>query len=103
MASRMQQDSNSRYRRMVFSRVMAAVLGGYALSSAFIILLAELIPGTLADAVLTATLFSFAIYTAAIIWVFSVRTATLAWGGMLFVTALCYGAAQLLKMLGGAA
>lgn len=52
--------------RTIVSRIVAALLGGYALATALSIALAGLIPGPRADdAVLSATLASFAVYAAA--------------------------------------
>lgn len=70
-------------RRALISRIVAAVVGGYLLSSVFSIFLSYLLPSSLPEAVLGATLFSFAIYTAAVVWGFAAPSATRAWGGLL--------------------
>ncbi len=67
----------------VFSRVIAAILGGYVLTSLIIALLAISLPGTRAEAVLTSMLLSFLIYAGAVMWVFACRSASRAWAGML--------------------
>lgn len=67
----------------VFSRVLAAILGGYVLTSLIIALLAISLPGTRAEAVLTSMLLSFLIYAGAVMWVFACRSASRAWVGML--------------------
>lgn len=90
------------YRWSVASRVAAAALGGYALGSAATVLLALLWPVPKAQGVLWATMLSFAVYTAAVIWVFCARSATRAWIDMALGTAVCAGLAWLL-MLGGSA
>lgn len=75
-----------RYRWQVFSRVLAAALGGYALTSLITIALAQLLSrgfGMLpAAAVLSATLGGFIVYTVIVCWVFSTRSASRAWLGV---------------------
>ena len=75
-----------RYRWAVASRALAALLGGYALSSAATVLMALLWPAPLAQAVLWATMLSFLVYTVAVIWVFTTRSAARAWASMLIGT-----------------
>ncbi|MFN3984817.1 MAG: DUF3649 domain-containing protein [Rhodocyclaceae bacterium] len=77
---------SARYRWAVFSRVIAAAVGGYALTSAAIVLLALVWPLPRAQAVGAATLVGFAIYAIAVIWVFSTRSAWRAWFGMVLPT-----------------
>lgn len=74
------------YRLGVASRAVAAIFGGYALTAAAIALLAIWLPLARAEAVLTATMLSFALYAAAVIWVFAARSAWRAWFGMLVPT-----------------
>lgn len=68
---------------MVASRVCAAAIGGYVLASlataAFSLLLPRLWSIPRAEAVLTATLLSFVLYTVVVIWVFTTRSAVRAW------------------------
>ncbi len=75
------------YRWSVASRVLAGAIGGYALASALSLLLALIWPLPKAQAVLASTMLSFALYAAAVIWVFSVRSVIKAWLGMLLSTA----------------
>jgi len=89
------------YRWSVASRVAAAALGGYALASAATVLLALLWPAPRAQAVLWATMLSFAVYTAAVVWAFTTRSSQRAWAGMAIGTAVCAALAWLL-MRGGA-
>ncbi|TDS78793.1 iron transporter [Comamonas sp. JUb58] len=89
-----------RYRLAVASRVLAAALGGYALTSAATLLLALLWPAPKAQGILWATMLSFALYAVAVIWVFHTKTAARAWLGMLVATAVCSGLAWML-WLGG--
>lgn len=73
----------------VASRIVAAIVGGYAFANAVGVLLTRILPMPRADAVLTATLASFALYAAAILWAFAARSARLAWLGLLVPGALC--------------
>jgi len=71
-----------RYRGAVASRAVAAIGGGYVLTSIAIALIALALPLPRADAVSIATLLSFVIYTCAILWVFATTSATRAWVGI---------------------
>jgi len=81
-------DLSSRYRWQVASRIVAAVVGGYALTSALTVLLALIWPLPRAQAVTASTMLGFIWYTVAVMWVFSTRSATRAWLGMVLPTAL---------------
>lgn len=70
-------------RFAILSRAAAAVFGGYAFASVCTVLLSFLLPLPVVEAVLAASLFSFAIHTAAAIWVFAAPTAVRAWLGLL--------------------
>jgi hypothetical protein len=76
-------EGSTRYRWMVASRACAAAIGGYVLTSLATAALSLLLPRLLsiprAEAVLTATLFSFVLYTGIVIWVFTTRSAARAW------------------------
>ena len=78
----MKLNRDVRYRLGVASRAMAAILGGYALAAASTAVLSLVLPLTRVDAVMTATLLSFTIYTCAAIWVFAARDALRAWLGI---------------------
>ena len=78
----------SSYRLQVFSRIVAATVGGYALASAATVLLTLLWPLPKGQAVLAANMLSFVWYTIAVMWVFSTKSATRAWVGMVLPTAL---------------
>jgi hypothetical protein len=67
----------------IFSRVLAALFGGYLLANMMAIALSYLLPGSRADAVMVAVFASFIIYAGAVVWVFSARTARVAWLGLL--------------------
>jgi hypothetical protein len=73
-----------RSRGPLISRIIAAVLGGYALAALSSVAVLAL-PLSKPQAVLTGMLASFAIYTAAVIWVFAVRSALKAWAGLIIV------------------
>ena len=82
---------------MLFSRVLAAIFGGYALTSGVAVLLSFVLPLPRVEAVQTATLSAFAVYTGAVIWVFSVQDLRRAWLGMLLPAILCGGIGMLLS------
>ena len=82
---------------MLFSRVLAAVFGGYALTSGVAVLLAAALPLSRAEAVLTATLSAFVVYTCAVIWVFAVQDLRRAWLSMLLPAIVCGGIGMLLS------
>lgn len=85
------------YRWAVFSRVVAAALGGFALTGAATVVLALVWPLPQAQALLSATMLSFTLYTLAVIWVFTTRSASRAWVGMLGATAVLGALAWLLQ------
>lgn len=68
------------------SRITAAAGGGYAVAALFTATLALLLPrvsqASRAEALLAATLWSFAVYALAIMGVFAARSATRAWLGL---------------------
>jgi hypothetical protein len=66
------------------SRIVAALVGGYALAALFSVAVLAL-PLSKPQAVLTGMLASFAIYAGAVIWVFAVRSALKAWAGLFIV------------------
>ncbi|MEM1173718.1 MAG: iron transporter [Pseudomonadota bacterium] len=67
----------------IASRVFAAALPGYVLANSASIFLGLLLPVRKIESVATAALLSFAIYTAIIMWVFSVRRLSTVWYGLL--------------------
>ena len=77
----------------VLSRVLAATVGGYTVTALSMSVLAAMLPwlspASKADAVLTATLLSFAVYTGLAIWAFSTRSATKAWLGLGLISLPC--------------
>ncbi|MCX5462696.1 DUF3649 domain-containing protein [Alcaligenes faecalis subsp. parafaecalis] len=77
-----------RYRLQVLSRIVAAIIGGYVLTSAITVLLTLIWPLPRSEAVLSANMLSFIWYTVAVIWVFSAGSALRAWAGLLLTSAL---------------
>jgi hypothetical protein len=71
------------YRWSIASRVLAAIVGGYALAALLSAVLALALPrisnASRADAVLISTLLSFVVYTVVALWVFCARTALRGW------------------------
>lgn len=93
---------NARYRWAVASRVLAASVGGYVLSSLITLLLALLWPLPQAEAVAASTMLSFAFYAALILWVFYSKRLRTVWLG-LFASILVCGAMVWLLLPGGGA
>lgn len=91
----------ARYRWQVTSRVLAAVLGGYALTSAATVLLAQVWPLPPAQAVAASTMLSFALYAGVIVWIFTAKRLGTIWLGLVVATAVCAALSWL--MLGGPA
>lgn len=89
----------ARYRWAVFSRIVAAVLGGYALAAISAAGLAIWLPMTRVDAVVTASMLAFVIYSVAIMWVFAARSTWRAWAGMVLPTMVLGGLFWLTRLL----
>lgn len=81
----------ARYRWSVASRVLAAVIGGYSLTSAATVLLALVWPLPQADAILAATMLSFILYVGILVWIFSVKRLQTIWLGLFIMTVICLG------------
>ena len=78
----------------VLSRCVAAILGGYAVAALGSIALARL--GSRVEGALTGMMASYAIYTAAVIWVFAASSALCAWAGLAVAAGVFGGAFWLL-------
>ena len=76
----------------LFSRVAAAVIGGYALA-ALSSVAALALPGSSTEGVFIGMMSSFLIHAGAVIWVFAVRSASRAWIGLLAAAAVLAPAA----------
>ena len=92
-----------RYRLAVTSRVLAAAVGGYALTAAIATLMSLLMPLQLAQSVEIGTFLSFGVYAVVLCWAFHVRSVSRLWVWLIVWTALvalaCWG---LLRHGGGA-
>ncbi|AHJ66076.1 DUF3649 domain-containing protein [Granulibacter bethesdensis] len=73
----------------VFSRIMAAIIGGYCATLAINAALAVLLPLPRAEAVIIAAMLSFPVFAGVIIWVFATRSPGRAWAGLALVTLPC--------------
>lgn len=82
----------------IVSRLLAAVLGGYALASAVAVLLAVALPIPRAEAVLAGMQWSFVAHVVVAIWAFSPIPLARMWAVLLAMTAVALLAAW---MLGG--
>ncbi|MCC2957519.1 iron transporter [Massilia sp. IC2-477] len=71
-----------RYRGGVAARALAAIGGGYLLSSTGSYLLARLLPLHRADAVTLATMLAFMVYPCVVMWVFAASSARRACAGV---------------------
>lgn len=72
------------------NRCLAAIFGGYLLSAVATILLAQILPLSQVDRVLTAMMLSFTVYTCAVIWVFSVKSTWRYWLDLFALSGLLY-------------
>ncbi|PRB78987.1 hypothetical protein [Pseudomonas sp. MYb185] len=71
--------STARYRLVILSRTLLAIVGGYLFTALSTASLALALPLPRTQAVLTATQLSFALYCALIIWAYAASTARRAW------------------------
>ena len=67
----------------MLSRLLAALLGGYAVSALLAAVLALHLPMERSEAVLVGTMLSFLVYALAVMWAFAARHALRAWTGLL--------------------
>ncbi|WP_146033483.1 iron transporter [Stenotrophomonas sp. VV52] len=81
---------------VLWARGLLALLGGYAVAATWASALARLLPGSLADTALAATMASFVIYTLAAIWAYAARSSVRAAVGLAVVAALGGGLSLLL-------
>jgi len=77
----------------IVSRILAAAVGGYAISVVAGVVFGHGLSATHSDAVLAGMLLSFIVYTAAIVWAFAARSPSRAWMGILLPTAILAGPA----------
>ncbi|MEC8428799.1 MAG: DUF3649 domain-containing protein [Pseudomonadota bacterium] len=72
----------------LWSRSIAALVGGYICANALAIALTGVLPTEKDSAVISGMMMTFALYALAIMWVFSAKTAKRAWLGLTIATAL---------------
>jgi ABC-type antimicrobial peptide transport system permease subunit len=72
------------------NRCLAATFGGYLISAVATILLAQILPLSQVDRVLTAMMLSFTVYTCTVIWVFSVKSTWRYWLDLFALSGLLY-------------
>lgn len=72
-------------RWVVFSRILAATLGGYALATSSALFIGQLLLSSTGkyQAIHIGLLLSFLVYACAAMWVFSASNATKAWVGLI--------------------
>lgn len=80
---------SARYRWAVFSRVLAAFVGGYVLSSLLLLLLSLTLPLPQAEAIAASTMLGFILYALIIIWAFSIKRLRTVWLGLLISSLVC--------------
>lgn len=101
---RFRLDDAARGRWSAAFRVVAAVVGGYTLTSLVTLTLSLALPWlgvNRAEAVLAATIVSFLVYVAIIMGVFHARTAWRAWAGLGLGAIPCIAVIALSKLTGG--
>jgi hypothetical protein len=87
----------------VFSRVLAATFGGYALATVSSLLISQLLLHVIGkyQAIHIGLLFTFLVYACAAMWAFSVKTARQAWIGLLKSIFFCLAIIWLLGKITG--
>lgn len=83
--------SPARHRLGIAARTLAAIAGGYALAAFTTTALALSLRLPRSEAVMIATLPSFLLFAAAVVWAFAARTAWRAWAGILAPTLAAAG------------
>ena len=73
----------ARVRVGVAVRTLAAIVGGYVLSSLTAAVLGLMLPMARVDAVMTGTMVALLVFPCAVMWSFAARSALRAWGGLL--------------------
>lgn len=78
-------------RFWVFSRIVVAMFGGYALATSSSLLLGQLLGELVGkyQAIHISLMLSFLIYACVVMWVFSVNSAKKAWLGLIAANVLC--------------
>lgn len=86
----------------IASRAAAAAFGGYATAAAATACLSVALPLSRAEAVMTATMASFAVYAGAVLWAFAAETALRAWIGIAIPGFVSLATILVLRLGGGA-
>jgi len=81
--------------------VLAAIVGGYAVTALATAALATFLPLPRADAAIAATMLSFGIYAAIVLWACAVRTVRQAWKGLIVAAVCLEGLLGLRQLLAG--
>lgn len=92
-----------RYRLAVALRTVAAVFGGYVIAAAVAALLSTRLPLPRLEAVMAATMLSFVVYAAVILWSFTVGSLTRVCWVLTLAGLLLTGLARQLAVIGSAA
>lgn len=86
-----------KYRFAVFSRFLAAILGGYVFTAVFTSLLSIILPLKKSDAVLLSISLTILVYSCVFIWVFAIKSLKRIWITILLTTATCALCIAILK------
>ena len=74
----------------ILLRVLAGVFGGYGVTALATMLLSVSLPMSRSEAVVVATMASFAVHAGAVVWAFAVRSAWRAAGGIAAAAAMLW-------------
>lgn len=94
-------NSGGAARREIAVRTFAAVPLNYAVTTALVMLVARLLPGSASEASIGATLLSFAIFAALAMIAFAVRSVVRLWAVLVGIALLAGVADWLLILWGG--
>lgn len=81
----------SRSSLLIFSRIVAAIFGGYALTYLFAGAASLWLPMARSEAVLFASAFCFIVYLGVAMVAFSARSVVRLWAGLLLAAMVCGG------------
>ncbi|MEI6858804.1 MAG: hypothetical protein V5788_03280 [Shewanella sp.] len=81
----------------LISRILAAIVGGYLVAANACGLIAALLPLPTLDAILVATMLSFAIYAVSVMRTFSLQSPMQVWLEPLIISACLYLAIQMMS------
>ncbi|OUR63037.1 hypothetical protein A9Q74_02170 [Colwellia sp. 39_35_sub15_T18] len=103
MSSLLHKVNFTKPRWQVFSRVLAAVFGGYALATVASLFIAQLLIYIIEknQAIHISIMLTFLIYAGTAMWVFAVTSARQAWVGLLKLNAILLASTWLLMQFTG--